>query len=156
VEIYDPVADTWTTKTSMSAARHFHKATLLANGTVLVTGGAGTSASSPSYLNTVEIYDPVADTWTTKASFTTARYRHVSILMADGRILLAGGQTGSGTYTNTAYIYDPAANTWTSVGNLTVARGYSSASLLPTTGRVLVVGGWGGSSLYYGTAELYW
>lgn len=126
------------------------------DGKVLVTGGAGTSASSPSYLSSVEVYDPVANTWTSKTSFTTARYRHVSILMADGKVLLAGGQTGSGTYTNSAYVYDPVANTWTAVGNLTVARGYSSASLLPTTGRILVVGGWGGSSLYYGTTELYW
>gem|GEM_PF-1251038 len=156
VEVYDPVANTWTTKASMSTARHFHKATLMPDGKVLVTGGAGTSASSPSYLNSVEVYDPVANTWTSKASFTTARYRHISILMADGKILLAGGQTGSGTYTNTAYVYDPVANTWTAVGNLTVARGYSSASLLPTTGRILVVGGWGGSSLFYGTTELYW
>jgi N-acetylneuraminic acid mutarotase len=156
VEVYDPVANTWTTKASMSTARHFHKAILMPDGKVLITGGAGTSASSPSYLSSVEVYDPVANTWTSKTSFTTARYRHVSILMADGKVLLAGGQTGSGTYTNSAYVYDPVTDTWSTVGNLTVARGYSSASLLPTTGRILVVGGWGGSSLYYGTTELYW
>ncbi|MFM8430915.1 MAG: Kelch repeat-containing protein, partial [Holophagaceae bacterium] len=75
VEVYDPVANTWTTKASMSTARHFHKATLMPDGKVLVTGGAGTSASSPSYLNSVEVYDPVANTWTSKASFATARYR---------------------------------------------------------------------------------
>ena len=38
-DIYDPLADTWTTTASMHAARTLHSATLLRDGTVLVAGG---------------------------------------------------------------------------------------------------------------------
>ena len=53
-ELYDPRSGTWTATWSMKAARWFHTATLLVDGTVLVAGGAGDTG----LLSSAELYDP--------------------------------------------------------------------------------------------------
>ena len=54
-ELYDPASGTWTPTNALTTARWQHTATLLPNGQVLVTGGAGTGG----YLATTELYNPV-------------------------------------------------------------------------------------------------
>jgi hypothetical protein len=56
-ELYDPAAGTWTATGSMTESRLGHTATLLANGTVLVVGGASTLGAS-GYVVSAEIYYP--------------------------------------------------------------------------------------------------
>ena len=51
-ELYDPSSGTWSPTGGMLKARSGHTATLLADGTVLVTGGGGSA------LVTAELYDP--------------------------------------------------------------------------------------------------
>jgi hypothetical protein len=81
-EIYDPAAGSWTATASLTTARIYHTATLLPNGTVLVAGGwnlvlvqgSNSTVSVATFLAaSAEIYDPVAGTWTTTGSMTTAR-----------------------------------------------------------------------------------
>jgi N-acetylneuraminic acid mutarotase len=114
---------------------------LLADGTVLVAGGADV-ASAP--LARAARYDPAAGHWTATAALHTARRLHTVTLLADGRVLVAGG-TGVGAQfpppgLAAAEVYDPAAGTWTGTGNLHVPRWGHSATLLPD-GSVLVAGG---------------
>lgn len=97
-EVYDPVTDTWTPVATMNSARTGHTATLLANGKVLVTGGIQAMPVTPTQLqpireivNTTELYDPVANTWTPGPLLSTPRAGHVAITRPDGRVLLAGG-----------------------------------------------------------------
>ena len=57
-------------------ARHFHTATLLPNGQVLVAGGYNRASG---YLDSAELYDPATGTWTATGSMATARllaHRH--------------------------------------------------------------------------------
>ena len=54
VELYDPVAGTWTTTDALNAARQYQTATLLANGQVLVAGG---TLDGLHPLSSVEAYD---------------------------------------------------------------------------------------------------
>src|SRR5262249_55661656 len=65
-ELYDPATQTFAATTgSMSTERAFHTATLLSDGTVLVTGGlnlAGDASGTP--VNSAEIYDPAKDSFT--------------------------------------------------------------------------------------------
>ncbi|TKB75924.1 MAG: hypothetical protein E8D46_00815 [Nitrospira sp.] len=59
VEVYDPTAQTFTAATAtMASPRVLHEATLLPNGTVLLTGGANISTNSAIVLNTAEVYRP--------------------------------------------------------------------------------------------------
>jgi hypothetical protein len=56
-ELYDPSIGSWTSTSSLNAARWGHSATLLPDGRVLVAGGLGDN----DVLNSAEIYDPVGD-----------------------------------------------------------------------------------------------
>ena len=57
---------------------------------------------------------------------------HTATLMADGRVLIAGG--------GSAALYDPTKGTWRATGQMIEQRYYHTATLLPD-GRVLVAGG---------------
>jgi hypothetical protein len=71
---------------------------------------------------------------------STPRSAHSATVLADGRVLVAGGWIGAAA-TNAAEIFDPAANAWTQVaGGMIQARSNHTASLL-ADGRVLFAGG---------------
>jgi len=69
----------------------------------------------------------------------SARDGHTATMLANGKILAAGG-TNNGVALTSAELYNPAAGTWASTGNMSVARSHARAILLPS-GSVLVVGG---------------
>jgi hypothetical protein len=74
----------------------------------------------------------------------TSRRVHTLTVLADGRVLAAGGVHGNPAdkpfVTATAEIYDPATGAWTDTGSMHLSRSNHSATLLPD-GRVLVAGG---------------
>lgn len=69
---------------------------------------------------------------------------HTATLLADGRVLVAGGFDAGAM--QTAEIYDPATGSWNNTGDLVQSRGGQKANLLPN-GKVLISGGDGGGSL---------
>jgi len=77
--------------------------------------------------------------WSLTGSLNTARTGHTATLLANGKVLVAGGGNGGGPL-NSAELYDPATGTWSSTGNLNTGRGGHIAVLLPN-GKVLVAGG---------------
>src|SRR2546425_830579 len=68
-----------------------------------------------------------------------ARAGHTATLLADGRILIVGGETASGPVSQ-AEIFDPASGGFSVVGSSVVARADHTATLLGD-GRVLIAGG---------------
>jgi N-acetylneuraminic acid mutarotase len=143
LEIYDPLAGTFTQVTSlMQKPRFSHGASLLADGTVLITGGSSTAAT----FVTAEIFNlstgPAAATTTLTANpLAVGRQQHSSTVLGDGRVLLVGGSAASGTYPHlTAEIYDPANGTFTATGSMQNGRFQHGVALLPD-GRVMVAGG---------------
>lgn len=94
--------------------------------------------------------------WTAAKAMATARDQHTATILADGRVLVAGGfqvSGGSATAVAGAELYDPGSGAWTAAGSLSVARAGHTATALPN-GKVLVVGGQNqGGAL--ATAELY-
>lgn len=159
-EIYDPATGTWTATGEMADARAVHSAIRLPDGRVLVAGGTP-SNSSARYLASAELYDPVTGTWTATQDMALERINHTATLLADGRVLVAGGaESKDGQIVapfrynrlTSAELYDPVTGTWTATGHMTRARDAHSATLLPD-GRVLVAGGADRDRL--GAAELY-
>jgi hypothetical protein len=118
-------------------------ATLLHDGTALVTGGY-----DPIPLADSELYDPKSGQWTATGDLITARRRHSVTLLPDGRVLVAAGLGPDGLLAS-AEVYDPLARTWAPTGRMHSAReGHIAVALLD--GRVLVIGGTATPS-----AELY-
>ncbi|WP_438027639.1 kelch repeat-containing protein [Sorangium sp. So ce233] len=144
VEVYDPAADTWTPVASMSSARRAHAAMLLRDRGVLVVGG--THAGSA--VTTAELYDPASDTWTPAAEMTARRgHTREAVLLADGRVLVAGNLRGPYSLDHTAELYDPTRDTWSLGPAMDVPLASHVAARLDD-GRVLMIGGDLGSSFY--------
>ena len=141
---------------AMTLARAGHTATLLADGTVLVAGGVfnGTGVSTTS----AEIYcavvagpctAPDLGTFMTVGAMGTARTGHTATLLADGRVLVAGGFDATGTPTPTAEVYCATVSsnclagdlgTFKPANGMATARTGHTATLLPDA-TVLVAGG---------------
>ena len=90
---------TWRSVGAMAVARRQMNATLLPDGTVLVTGGTS-GAGFNDACNSVflaELWDPVTEQFTSVASASERRlYHSTSILLPDGRVLNGGGGQPSG------------------------------------------------------------
>ena len=111
INLNDPVP-TWTYTGSMANARRQANATLLPDGTVLVTGGTS-GVPFDDYANPVyptELWNPATGTWSTLASLSVYRgYHSVALLLPDGRVLSGGGQCFGDTNCNpnSAEIFSP-------------------------------------------------
>jgi N-acetylneuraminic acid mutarotase len=145
-EIYDPAVGTWSATGSMTVARAGHSGELLANGKVLVAGGANGTFASPTLLASAELYDVTARTWTSTGSFSTARGFHRAIALPTGKVLMVGGSNFVSTVFDDADLYDATANNWAPTARMLAARVSHTATLLQN-GRVLVAGGGGASVL---------
>lgn len=137
-ELFDPTTNTFSSTGDMTSGRANHTATLLANGKVLLSGGENNLGTSSSVTASAELYDPATGTFAATGPMAVARTRHTATLLADGRVLLAGG-VNSGV-ASAAEIYDPATSTSTSTGSLVFAR-FNHAAALLADGKVLVAGG---------------
>jgi hypothetical protein len=95
-------------------------------------------------------------TWTVTGPLATARSGHTStLLLASGKVLVAGGSDVGGNALSSCEFYDPAAGTgtWFATGSLATARNNHTATRL-LTGEVLVTGG-GGAGGVLSSCELY-
>ena len=145
VEVYDPATDTWNTKTPLPTPRS-DVAVEAINGKIYVIGGSKRTGSLWAGLNTVEEYDPVADTWATKSNMPTARWS-LGTCVVDGKIYAIGGNIQYPTISSAVEVYDPATDTWSVKAPMPTAR-YSLATSF-VNGKIYAFGGWrasGGSA----------
>jgi hypothetical protein len=106
---------TWNyTAGSMAQPRRQHNATILADGTVLVTGGSSASGfnNSAGQVALSEIWNPATGLFTpvAPASSVYRGYHTTALLLPDGRVIMAGGNHDSPNYieNRNAEIYSPA------------------------------------------------
>jgi len=95
-EAYNPATNTWATH-NMPTARALHSATKLADGRVVVCGGAQGTLTTPVSIDNVEVFQPASNTWTVLPSLTGPRSAHAAALLPDGTLALFGGQGASTT-----------------------------------------------------------
>lgn len=109
----------------MSEARHGQSGAEV-NGQLLVYGGYNvTSSSVGGYLGTLESYNPVQDTWTTKAP---GMERTEVGLAVDNSLMYAfGGNNALNRSLDSSAMYDSATDSWTSKNAMPVAIDFARA-----------------------------
>lgn len=134
--------------------RAVHRATLLDDGRVLITGGCTeTGCGGFDAGRRSEIYD--AGHLEPGPVMATPRASGTATLLDDGRVLLTGGYPGEGEApTPAAEVFDPTTNEFSAVGDLRRARADHTATLLPD-GRVLVAGGFDAAGRALADSEIF-
>ncbi|NMO15073.1 hypothetical protein HPC49_08220 [Pyxidicoccus fallax] len=132
---FDPVTSTWTPRASPFTGRTRHQAFLMGDGSVLLVGGTQEGTGT---FNEAELYNPVTGTWSATATMN-GRADAVGAVLADGRVLVAGGYEGG--YHASSAIYDPSTGAWSAGDPLLIAR-YMSQAVRLNDGRVLVASGY--------------
>jgi WD40 repeat protein len=154
-ELYDPATGKWTLTGNLRRQRARPTATLLSNGKVLVVGGEpnfpSTGGAPPPPETVAEIYDPATGGWTAGGNPATARQFHTATLLANGKVVVAGGASRDGRPVATEF-YSPESNSWSPAGVLVTGRDSHTATLL-ADGRVLAAGGLNGAFL--SSSEIY-
>jgi N-acetylneuraminic acid mutarotase len=95
--IFDPATNQWSEAAAPFLPRSGADATLLPDGSVLVSQG-GQARS--------EIYDPATNTWSLNATALGGYDNGHTFLLPDGKVLLVGGSTSTGASTK-AELYTP-------------------------------------------------
>jgi N-acetylneuraminic acid mutarotase len=96
--------------------------------------------------------------WSGLDPLAGGRYNHTATLLADGRVLVAGGSDTAPLAS--ARVYDPKTSTWSNAASMNNAR-QGEAAVLLHSGKVLVAGGYAPGALpaspsgYTRTAEIY-
>ena len=132
VEAYDPATNTWTTKQAIPAPP-FGDAVAVVNGILYAIGGVAPSSSGAVVSGTVQAYDPVSNTWTTKAPMPTPRLGF-GVGVVNGILYTVGGDAAG-----TVEAYDPATNAWTTKQPMLTAR--SGLDVGVVNGMLYAVGG---------------
>jgi hypothetical protein len=147
-EIYDPVAGTFSLTGSLIQGRFGHTATLLQNGNVLVVGGYSDPEGSV-LVGTAELYSPLTGTFSPTSNPNVPRADHTATLLANGNVIIAGGQIGGSQTTTGTELYDPNSGSFALAGNMPAPR-YNHTATLLNDGRVLIAEGVSGTGGGFG------
>ncbi|MGD0018363.1 MAG: kelch repeat-containing protein [Candidatus Limnocylindrales bacterium] len=151
METYDPGTGLFT-YLGTPLPNEYELATLLSNGMILFAEG------DPDNGPTAGVYDPTNGRWqaTTNTMSCTACFGANSILLPDGKVLIAGGVGGdavSSLKTAVLYTYSASGGAFTATGSMNKAR--SGLDLVRLSdGNVLILGGETDAG-WTATTELY-
>ncbi len=103
-ELYDAATGAVTAIGNTAVGHEYAEATLLPDGSVLITGGqlAGGNGKVVS-----ELYAPATGTFSAAGNMVTGRHEHTVTLLADGTVLICGGFSIWPSSTASAEIYRP-------------------------------------------------
>jgi hypothetical protein len=163
-QLYDPATGAFSPTGSLAQVRASTTATLLHDGRVLFAGGYNCGPGGQDGMwASAELYDPTTRTFSPTGSMAAPRSQHTATLLADGRVLVAGGMTmpspstavgitlvsyrtvETDSFLASAEIYDPVTGTFSKTDSMSTPHRGHTATLLGD-GRVLVIGNGGESS----------
>lgn len=163
VEVYDPSSGTFTlAQDKMAKGRTGHTATLMKDGRVLIVGGVCWDGKVKACANAQQkddIFDPVSGKLTHIAHPGSAGglpSAHISVLLDDGRVMVAGSNDDSTADTVVAFA-PGGGGIWDTLPAMKIGRWSATATKLKD-GSVLVVGGVHTSTpsyTYASAAELF-
>lgn len=144
-----PLPGSWTTLAPAPTKRTEVTAAVL-DGKIYVLGGFAEPSlgnlSSMTIANTVEVYDPATNEWTTRAPLPVGLH-HAAAAVAGNRLCVIGGYTRSFLAmwhpVATVYMYDPDKDAWTERSPMPTPRG--ALAVAEFGGKLYAIGGYDGS-----------
>jgi hypothetical protein len=115
------------------------------DGQQMIIWGGNTGSSTPNYVNTGGLYDPVADQWTTTTPIDApvARAGHSSI-WTGSQMVVWGGANSTNSFLGTGGRYQPSPQQWSAVTTSNAPAG-RSGHIAVWTGAAMFV--WGGQNV---------
>lgn len=157
-DLYDPTTNSFTRVGNMIRGRRGHATVRLQDGRVLAIGGRYFNSTSgvDVTLNSVEVFDPSTETWSSTGSMNVAREEFAAVLLSNGKVLVVGGmrRAPGTTHLASAEIYDPSTGVFTSVNSMPQERSTAIAVAL-SNGKVLVAGGYNSNNGHMKSALLF-
>ncbi len=154
-DMFNPTTNTWAHLAKMNFGDRYYTGHVLIPGTsqVMVVGGTPTNAQGGgSYAtNTTETIDlsQPSPIWVEGATLDDPRYNHMLLFLADGSLIVVGGNAGPGHYSQpvqAAEIYSFATQQWTLMASQLGVRAYHSVANLLPDGRVFSAGSTSGDT----------
>jgi len=138
--IWDPKTQKWTATAASKRPRGEATGSLLADGTVLVTGGVHIPKGHY-VLRSSERYNPKTNRWSDAGNTGAQRRGHTHTTLDDGRVAIVGGVGGGfAAPTRAIHVYDPKKASYSPLAELGVGRSFHATQSLGS-GKLLVVGG---------------
>ena len=143
-EKFNPVLNSWTSLTPIPTARHSVNSATALNGKLYFLSGKNDVMTE--FYNSNEVFDPISNTWQSKAPVLYSVYG-ASATTLNNKIYLVGGSRGSyNQYVNNTMeifkytqIYNPVSDSWSLGPEL--PYGTSLAQLLVDGGNLYLIGG---------------
>ena len=148
VEIYDPTTKIWTRGAELPEEMHHFQAVEL-DGLIYVVGAWTGSYPYETNLNSIYIYNPVSNTWSTSPTMPNNRKRGSCGAVAyQGKIYVVAGNDG-GHNTDATVVtwfdeFDPATGTWTQLPDAPRGRDHFQVAIV--NDKMYVAGGRDSSS----------
>jgi N-acetylneuraminic acid mutarotase len=167
LEVYDPVANSYTMKAPMKQGRQIFAAEFGPDGKLYAFGGYGTVPTVKSRpgdspedldrrtaemiklgrraLDSVEAYDPATDTWTEKHKLPRPSMSGEAARCPDGRIYLVGGEPAlhDARAVDDVWIYDTSKDAWKEGPHLRTPR-HGHGLVCTPDGKLYAIGGTNG------------
>jgi len=148
LQVYDPVANSWTTGTSMPWSGG-SVSTAVIGGKLYAAGGIVSTFT----VSNCASYDPLTGTWTTLAPMPDGGRNHTAAASDGAKLWIFGGRRAGNFPTNgydSVMVYDPLANSWEWSGD-----GVSTLAPLPEArGGMGKAVRWGGEFYVFGGETL--
>jgi subtilisin family serine protease len=141
-EVFDPATNAFTSTGNMAEVRYGLTASLLPNGNVIITGGGYYNRSLQKFIysNTSELYNPQTGMFASGPSMSEARLNHTATSLADGKVVIIGGESDSTSSLTSVEIFSPESNTFSSAPRIGNGR-KGHATVLLNGGKLLITGG---------------
>ncbi len=150
-DLFDPDTGCFIRTGDLHDSRRHPSATLLPDGRVLVSGGF-LDKFPGNVLATAELYNPQTGKWARAGSMNTGRAFHSATLLANGKVVVAGGVDETYNSLNSAEVFDPALGTSMNTGSLAKPRD-SHTALRLSDGTVFIASGWYTKSVTIGSSS---